>query len=249
MDLKLANKHAIITGATRGIGFAIAAQLVAEGASVAICGRDEAALQAALARLGPRARGTAFDVRDPAALEAWITSEAAASGIDIAISNVSTRVDPASATWWSETFEADLMQHVRLKTLVAPHVQTGGSLLFMASIAAVLTTLPPYEEAYGAMKAGLVNLVGQWAATLGARGIRVNAISPGPIDFAGGWWDKVRAANPAAYSRAAQMAALGRLGNPEEIASAAAYLVSPVASFITGANLRIDGGLVKAANF
>ena len=249
MDLQLNNKRAIVTGSTRGIGFAIASSLVAEGASVFICGRGEDGLGAALAQLGPRARGKAFDVRDPLALGSWIEEVAVSGGIDIVVSNVSTRIDPASPTWWPDTFEADLMQHVRLKSLTLPHLSDGGAMLFMASIASVLTTLPPYEEAYGAMKAGLVNLVGQWAAALGPKGIRVNAISPGPIDFAGGWWDKVRRANPEAYARAALMAALGRLGTPEEVAQAAAFLVSPAASFITGANLRIDGGLVKTANF
>ncbi len=249
MDLQLENKRAIVTGATRGIGFAIASALIAEGASVSICGRSEDSLKEALGRLGPAASGMAFDVRDHAALTNWVERAAGDGGIDVLVSNVSTRIDPASPSWWPDTFEADLMQHVRLKTLVMPHLSDGGAMLFMASIAAVLTTLPPYEEAYGAMKAGLVNLVGQWAAALGPKGIRVNAISPGPIDFAGGWWDKVQRANPEAYNRAAQMASLGRLGRPEEVAQAAAFLVSPAASFITGANLRIDGGLLKSANF
>jgi NAD(P)-dependent dehydrogenase (short-subunit alcohol dehydrogenase family) len=249
MDLQLEGKRVLVTGATRGIGFAIASALVAEGAHVFICGRGEDSLRDALDRLGPTVHGTAFDVRDPAALAKWVEEAAGSGGIDIVVSNVSTRIDPASPSWWPDTFEADLMQHVRLKSLVVPHLNNGGTMLFMASIASILTTLPPYEEAYGAMKAGLVNLVGQWAAALGPKGIRVNAISPGPIDFAGGWWDKVRRANPDAYSRAAQLAALGRLGRPEEIAAAAAFLVSPAAAFITGANLRIDGGLLKSANF
>ena len=250
MDLRLAGKRALVTGASRGIGREIAAMLIREGARVAICARGQASLDEALSELGSAATGEAIDVRDEAAFGGWVDRSATAfGGLDIVVSNVSTRIDPKSPGWWADTFEADLMQHVRLKMLAVPHLAEGGTLLFLASIASVMTTLPPYEEAYGAMKAGLVNLVGQWAAALGPKGIRVNAVSPGPIDFAGGWWDKVRQANPAAHARAGQMAALGRLGRPEEVASAVAFLVSPAASFVTGVNLRIDGGLVKTANF
>lgn len=248
MDLGLTGKGALVTGASRGIGLAIAQALVREGAEVAICARGQESLDAALAELGPKARGSALDVRDASAFAAWVY-EMAGDGIDIVVSNVSTRIDPQSPDWWPDTFEADLMQHVRLKTLARPHMREGCAMIFLASIASSMTTLPPYEEAYGAMKAGLVNLVGQWAQALGPKGIRVNAVSPGPIDFEGGWWDKVRTQNPAAHERAGKMAALGRLGRPEEVANAVAFLASPAAGFITGANLRVDGGLLKSANF
>lgn len=250
MDLRLAGKRALVTGGSRGIGRAICAALVADGARVVTCARHADGIEQLRADLGPSVSGTALDVRDAAAFEAWVASAAAEFGeIDIVISNVSTRVDPKSASWWPDTFEADLMQHVRLKTAAAPHLAAGGSLTIIASIASVLATVPPYEEAYGAMKAALVNLVAQWAQALGPKGIRVNALSPGPIDFPGGWWDLVKAQNPQAHARAAAMAALGRLGTPEEVAAAAVFLASPAASFVTGANLRIDGGLLKAANF
>lgn len=216
---------------------------------MAICARGQESIDTAIAALGPLARGYALDVRDADAFARFVDDAAAGGGIDIVVSNVSTRIDPKAPDWWPATFEADLMQHVRLKALALPHMADGAAFVFLSSVAAVLTTLPPYEEAYGAMKAGLVNLVGQWAAALGPRGIRVNAVSPGPIDFAGGWWDKVRQANPAAHERAGQLAALGRLGRPEEVASAVAWLASPAASFVTGANLRVDGGLLKTANF
>lgn len=248
MDLGLRGKRALVTGASRGIGLAIARALVAEGAEVAICARGKDSLDAALGELGTAATGTALDVRDVDAFHAWIDATAA-DGLDLVISNVSTRVDPKSPDWWPQTFEADLMQHVRLKTRALPHLREGGSFVFLASIASVLATVPPYEEAYGAMKAGLVNLVAQWAQQLGPKGVRVNAVSPGPIDFEGGWWDKVRQSNPEAHKRAGAFAALGRLGSPEEVASAVTWLASPAASFVTGVNLRIDGGLLKAANF
>lgn len=252
MDLHFKGKRALVTGGSRGIGLAICKALVAGGARVATCARGQETLDASLAELGSNAIGNAFDVRDNAAFAGWVEESAAAlGGIDIIVSNVSTRIDPASATWWQDSFTVDLMQHIRFKQLALPHLARGSdpAMVFIASIASVMTTLPPYEEAYGAMKAGLVNLVGQWAAMHGPKGIRVNAVSPGPIDFEGGWWDTIKQSNPEGYARAGKMAALGRFGRPEEVAAAVAFLASPVASFITGTNLRIDGGLVKTSNF
>jgi 3-oxoacyl-[acyl-carrier protein] reductase len=182
----------------------------------------------------------------------WFTGAVEAlGGVDIVISNVSTRIPQDSPHWWRETFEVDLMQHVRLMSLARPELEKSdtGSILFIASIASVYTALPPMEEAYGAMKAGLVNLVGQWAGRLAPKGIRVNAISPGPILFPGGFWDTVGKANPAMLERAAQLPAMGRLGTEIEVAKAAVFLASPAASYVTGTNFRIDGGAIKTANF
>jgi 3-oxoacyl-[acyl-carrier protein] reductase len=255
LDLKLKGKKALVTGGSRGIGRAICEALARDGADVATCARGQASLDEtvrALREFGGDVRGAAVDVRDPDALAGWVDGAVQSlGGVDILVSNVSTRVDTSSPNWWRDTFEADLMQHVRLKTLALPHFEKrrSGSMLFVASIAATLTIVPPHEEAYGAMKASLVSLVGQWASALGPKGIRVNAISPGPIDFPGGWWDHVRESNPAAHSYAAGLSALGRMGTPEEVANAAAFLASPAAAYVTGANLRIDGGLLKTANF
>jgi 3-oxoacyl-[acyl-carrier protein] reductase len=255
MDLELRSKRVIITGGSRGIGRAICRHFAREGANVATCARGEATLAEALTEFrgqGAEAHGAAIDVRDKTALSNWFNAMAdALGGVDIIISNVSTRLSPDSPTWWEDTFAADLMQHVTLMQLAKPHFKTsgGGSAVFIASIAASLTTLPPMEEAYGAMKAGLVNLVGQWASQSAKDNIRVNAVSPGPILFLGGFWDKVGQANPAMMERAAQLPAMGRLGTDEEVAKAVVFLASPAASYITGSNLRIDGGALKTANF
>jgi 3-oxoacyl-[acyl-carrier protein] reductase len=255
MDLGLKGKRAIVTGGSKGIGRAICEALATDGASIATCARGEGALENALDSLrtkGVPAFGTPLDVRDDAAVAAWFAeSVAALGGIDIVISNVSTRIDQSSPNWWPDTFEADLMQHVRLQRLAQPYLEIagGGSMVFIASIASVLTTLPPMEEAYGAMKAGLINLVGQWANRLASKNIRVNTVSPGPILFPGGFWDTVGKAAPAMLVRAQQLPAMGRLGTDREVASATVFLASPAASYITGTNLRIDGGAIKSANF
>lgn len=256
MDLELAGKRVILTGGTRGIGRAIAERLAAEGADVALCARTPSAVEdtvAALRARGVRAFGRALDVRDASAFAGWFASAAdQLGGLDIAISNVSTLSrDQTGEEIWRQAFESDFLQHVRLSELALPLLVQGRSpsLMFISSIASVLTMLPPGENGYGAMKAALLSLSGQLAARYGAKGVRVNAVSPGPILFPGGVWDDIRTANPNLFSRAAQLSALSRHGRPEEIADAVAFLVSPRAGYITGANLRIDGGAVKTVNY
>ncbi|MEO1656468.1 MAG: SDR family oxidoreductase [Pseudomonadota bacterium] len=255
MDFQLSNKRFIVTGGSRGIGRATVSALLASGARVATCARGTDGLERLRADTG--ADNThlftkAFDIRDPAALEMFIgEATEALGGLDGAVSNVSTRIDPSSPEWWLETFDTDLKQHVLLKELCVPEMISsgGGSLVFVASVASVLTTLPPYEEAYGAMKAALVNLTGQWANVLAAQNIRINAVSPGPVYADDGWWGKIKATNPEAYERAVSMIPMKRLATPDEIANVIAFLSGDNASYVTGTNIRVDGGLIKSANF
>lgn len=255
MDLGLKGKRVLITGGTRGIGRAIVDMFADEGADVALCARGESGVAetvAAVRQKGVRAHGEAFDVRDSQAFAEWFArSVDALGGLDIVVSNVSTRPTAKGIEMWRDGFESDLLHHVRLIEMALPVLKqpTGGSIVFIASIASVMTNLPPMEEAYGAMKAGLVNYTGQLAARQAHLGIRINAVSPGPILFDGGEWDNNRVQRPALFAAASKLPAMGRLGTPQEVANAVVFLSSPAASYITGANLRIDGGAVKTSNF
>jgi NAD(P)-dependent dehydrogenase (short-subunit alcohol dehydrogenase family) len=255
MDLHLAGKRVLVTGGSRGIGRAIVLAFAREGSVVMTCARGEeglVALKADAAGLPGAVRTTVLDVRDGAALAGWVEASAQeAGGLDGAVSNVSARLDAKGDDLWRKTFELDLLQHVRLGEATLPHLRRNraASLIFLGSIAAVLTRLPPGEEAYGALKAALVNHAAQLAERCGKDGVRVNVVSPGPILFPGGVWDQIRTARPPLFDAAAALAALRRHGTPEEVADTVAFLASPRASYITGVNLRIDGGAVKAANF
>ena len=243
MDLGLAGKRAIITGGSRGIGFAIAQTLIDEGASVAICARGAGGVDDAVAALGDAAWGSAVDVADPDAYAAWI-SEAIEhlGGLDIFVGNVAFTPDADAEARWKAAFDVDLMHCVRGYDTAqqALAASDAGSVVFISSVSGVMSELPPEETAYGAMKAALISFASQTAQAAAADGIRVNVVSPGPIFFDGGVWDEVRQAEPDFYEFALGLPALGRMGTSEEVARTVAFLASPASSFTTGANLRVD---------
>jgi len=248
MDLQLKGKKALVTGATRGIGRGIADRLAAEGAHLAICSRNEDIVKEATAAL--RAKGVtvyseALDTGDAAKLKAFVANSIAAlGGLDIVVHNVSGfgGTDEAS---WHKTFELDVLGAVRCVEAALPALRQSGaaSILFIGSTAATEYFIGP--RSYNALKASLIVHASMLSQHLGPEGIRVNTVSPGPIFHKDGPWDKRKKEDPQFVKQVEQHVALKRMGSPEEVGNAVAFLVSPAASFITGTNLIVDGGFTR----
>lgn len=250
MELGLDGARVVVTGASRGIGRAIAEVFAAEGADLAICARSPGPLNEAADALrgqGATVVEQALDVADPRALRAFVDRAAAGlGGIDVVVSNVSGG-SAATPDQWQRGLDTDVMPFVHLTEQAEPHLaaaERGGSVVLISSTSALHTDPPSGPKAYGAIKAALNHHAAALARSLPARGIRVNTVSPGPIEFEGGGWAWRRENDPGFYESIRARIPYGRLGRPEEVARAVVFLASPAAAYITGANLVVDGGFV-----
>ena len=248
MELGLKGKKAIITGATRGIGRAIAETLASEGVDVGICARDRIAVRettSALAAKGVRAFGEAVDIADGAKLRAWIAQTGDALGaIDILVANASAMTNGNSEGAWKAAFEIDLLGVVRALEAAMPYLEksakeNGDACAVIVSSAGAGES--KYANSYGAMKAAQVHLVKGLAYEKAAQHIRVNVVSPGPVYFEGGIWNQIEHSNPEMYSAYLRANPTGRMATPQEVANTVIFLVSRAATFTTGANILVDG--------
>ena len=247
MDLGLTGKKALITGATKGIGRAIAERLVDEGCDVAICARNAAEVEAAVAALakkGRRAVGRALDVSDGTKLKNWIAEAGGElGGLDILVLNASALASGSAPLAFEQAFDTDLMHTVTGVHAALPLLEksNGGAIVAISSISGVEDY--GYDSvAYGTMKAALLYYMKTLANHLADKGIRANVVSPGTTYFKGGHWHKVELEDPAAFAEAMKGNPLGRMATAEDIANAVAFVASPAAGFIVGANIVVDGG-------
>ena len=151
---------------------------------------------------------------------------------------------------FDDNYQVDLMGLVRGSQAAEPHLEASGEgAILMISTTAALEHFGPGPSSYMSLKAAATAYAAGLAQTLAAKGIRVNTISPGPIFFDQGPWDRIKAGVPEFYEATVAGHPSGRMGSPEEVANVAAFLCSPAASWVTGTNVVVDGGYTKRINF
>jgi NAD(P)-dependent dehydrogenase (short-subunit alcohol dehydrogenase family) len=252
MDLKLKGLKALVTGGTKGIGLAIAQTLAAEGADVAICARDGATVEQTVAALAQLSGGTvkvlgaSVDVSDGPALQNW-TREVAAQlgGLDIVVANVSALSIGNDLESWRKEFETDLMGTVNLVEAALPFLEASKAASIIAISSVSGREIDFAAGPYGTFKAALIHYMQGLAYQLAPKGIRANTVSPGNVYFEGGVWDHIEKNNPQLFAEALALNPSGRMARPQEIANAVAFVASPAASFVSGANFVVDGALTR----
>jgi len=239
----LSGKRALITGASGGIGAAIARTLHASGATVGLSGTREAPLNALAAELGERAHVLPCNLSDPQAVEALPKAAIAAmGGLDILVNNAGITRDQIfmrmSDDDWASVLDVNLTASMRLcRAVMRPMMKARwGRIVNISSI--VGATGNPGQVNYAASKAGLIGMTKSIAAEVATRGITANAVAPGFIATA--MTDKLTDEQKGKIN--AQIPA-GRMGSPEEIAAAVLYLASPEAAYVTGTTLHVNGGM------
>ena len=244
MDLGLSGKGAIVTGASKGIGRAIALEFAQEGANVAICARGEEALAKTadeLNALGVKVHAAVCDVSDEASFSAFLdASREALGGVKALVNNTSGFGVTDDENGWASGWSVDMMAAVRGTWQAIPWFEEagGGSITHISSTSGLEAGSPP---AYAAVKAALISHSKTMAEQLAPKGIRVNCVAPGSIEFPGGMWETIKKVNTPMYETIRSSIPFGRLGTAEEVAAAVVFLASERASWISGVTLSVDG--------
>jgi 3-oxoacyl-[acyl-carrier protein] reductase len=262
MDLHLKDKRAFVAGSSRGLGFAVAMTLAREGCRVAVNSREEGKAKAAAEKIfnetGTQAFGLVGDVSDASSADGLIQSAVEAmGGLDILITNAggppAGPFESFDEAAWQKAVDASFMSHVRLIRAALPHLRKSSAPSVLAITSYTVKQPLPNLILSNSIRAATVGLTKSLALDLGRENIRFNAILPG-------WTATERVEELMAFRAknnktsveeefAKQTAEipLGRMGQPQEFANAAAFLVSPAASYIHGIALAVDGGVIKAA--
>ncbi|WP_233882306.1 3-oxoacyl-ACP reductase FabG [Paraburkholderia flagellata] len=246
MEKTLDNQAAIVTGATRGIGRAIALELARQGATVIGTATSEAgaqAISAAFEAAGLKGRGAVLNVNDGAAAEALIDATVKEfGGLAILVNNAGITQDNLAMRMkddeWDSVIDTNLKSVFRLsRAVLRPMMKAkGGRIINITSV--VGSSGNPGQANYAAAKAGVAGMTRALAREIGSRGITVNCVAPGFIDT-----DMTKDLPAEQQAALKQQIPLGRLGSPDDIAHAVAFLASPQAAYITGTTLHVNGGM------
>ncbi len=262
MNLGLKDKRALLTGASRGLAYATALTLAKEGCKVVIVSRDEARIKTAAETItketGTQVLGLPADVTESSAIDILVKAAAnALGGLDILITNSggppAGEFESFDEATWQKAIDSSFMSHVRLIRAALPHLRKSASPCVLTMTSYTVKQPIPKLILSNSVRAATVGLTKSLALDLGKEGIRFNTIMPG-------WTLTERVQDLMAFraknnsttveeevGKQTAEIPLGRMGNPQEFANAAVFLVSPAASFIHGVALAVDGGIIKAA--
>ena len=258
MDLQLTGKLAVVTGGTAGIGRSVALGLAAEGCHIAICGRSEHALQQTaneVTKLGGRVMAAVADVTKLGEIEGFVSQTISEfGGVDLLVANVGGSYGAAfldaTPEEWRNAFDLNLFHSASTTRAVVPSMRErgGGSVVFVSSISGRRPVHRRWQ--YAAAKAALIHMVRCLALELAPLNIRVNSVSPGSVLVSGGRWEKFATDHAEQFDRFLRdELPFGRFGQPEEIADVIAFLLSPRASWISCADIAVDGAQGRPSAF
>jgi NAD(P)-dependent dehydrogenase (short-subunit alcohol dehydrogenase family) len=242
---RFADKVALVTGGGAGIGRATVRRMTGEGARVVVLERDAAAAARVADEAGPACVVCEGDATREADVATAVAAAVALGGLDILVNNAgatwAARFEDCSPEAWDREFDVTLRSAVLCCRAVLPVLRTPGAAV--VNVGSVNGLMYFGNPAYSAAKAGLLSLTRSLAVEYGQAGIRVNMVSPGSVRTEAATWRDRAARDPAIFERIARWYPLGRVGEPDDIAAAIAFLASDEAAFVSGANLVVDGGL------
>ena len=246
MNVDVKGKRVVVCGGSRGIGRSIALAFAGGGAKVSICARGAEALEATrkeIASAGALAHAQACDLADEAAIGRYIPAAAAAlGGIDVLVNNATAGAVGDEEDAWEESLTVDLMAVVRASRVALPFLEKGADPAIINISSGSGLNPSVRTPAYGAAKGAVIHYTRTQAATLAMKGIRVNCVAPGSIEFPGGSWEKRKSEDPKLYNAVLASMPAKRLGRPEEVASVVLFLASPLAIWITAQVIGVNGG-------
>lgn len=254
MDLGLSGKKVIMNGGSHGLGLASLKTFAAEGCDVAFFSSDQGRVDAAAEQVGAAGSGkvhaSQLDMTgNPDGYKTWLAGAVEAlGGCDIFVHMASASGQGATGDW-DRCLDLDIKGATlgveALKEALA--ASDCGSIIFMSSTAAVEKFVAP--QAFNAIKAALITHGSQLAQALAPEGIKVNCISPGPIEYPTGNWEGIKERMPDFYNATLAQMPMGRMGEPQEVANTVVFVASPACPYMTGTNIVIDGGFTKRVQF